>query len=171
MKFRYIDIPKLVFQVLRSNYAVRYDYDENEQPQATSNIYRLCLAMCVILTDQLQSYYRTREKAYILSVCTPVYNQTAAVLNYLFGYNDEIYITPSGAQADGSYLYMEDEPATYLYTEDEPQVFWGQIGTYTESPIINIPLELQQNTVKYNQFIADLNTLFPFYLPYTIRTY
>lgn len=170
MKFRYINIPKLVWQLLRTNFLERWDYaPEQGQNQRTTNLYRICLAICYAIAPDWKRYMRTRSKQYMLAACTPTYGQIQRVLNYW--YADEygpISITQSMAVTTNSYLYEESEPARYLYMEAEPPVFWGRGGNYTEAPTVNIPQALADNPDDYRQFIADLNLLIPFYLTYNI---
>lgn len=68
------------------------------------------------------------------------------------------------------YVYDSPTPPVYLYGTPTPKVYLGQGGTITEQPIITIPAALYNNSEAYNQFIADVNTLFPFYIKYTIKT-
>lgn len=168
MRFRYFNIPKLVFQLLRPNYSVRYDYDPDTQPNLLNNLYRLCLAICYVIESDLQEYYSYRIRWYMLVSCDPTYGSVEYVLNYLWDYNSQITITPSSVVDTTSYLYTEDTPAVYLYTEDQPEVYWGMGREYSGNPIVNIPAALA-NSPDYQQFIAELNLLFPFYIPYTIN--
>lgn len=171
MRFRYINIPKLVFQLLRGNYATRIDYDPVEQPQRTTNLYRLLLACLYPFKESIKAYYPIRSKWYMLAACTPTYGQIERVLNYWYDYDNGITITPSRASAIGSMWYSGPDPKVYLYTSATPPVYLGRGGNYTEAPIVNIPIALFNDTQVYNQFIADLNVLTPFYLTYTIKTY
>ena len=51
MRFRYIDIPKLVLQLLRPNYSVRRDHSYTEQPFWTPILYRwCCMTICTTTT-------------------------------------------------------------------------------------------------------------------------
>lgn len=172
MRFRYISIAKLVFQLLRGNYALRSDYDAEKQPQRTTFLYRLCLAMCYVISGDLQRYYETRSKWYMLVSCTPSYGQIARVLTYWYGYN--ITITPSVTQTKQSYWYdalkSKEEGQPYLYDDGEHPVYMGLSGNATE-PIVNIPEVLYNNPIAMAQFRADLSVLVPFYIPVILKPY
>lgn len=166
MRFRLIDIPKFVFQTLRGNYSVRGDYQLPTQPQITTFLYRVCLAICYVIRGELHEYYRFRGKWFMLAACTPTYGQISRVLSYLYGYN--ITITSSKATLFENMLYAEDTPQVFWYAEDTPAVYLGGGGNYTEAPIVNVPSALY-NSPHYAQFIADLNLLTPFFITYTIN--
>lgn len=166
MRFRYINIPKLLLQTLRGNYATRYDYDEMTQPTRISYIFKICLALSYVLKNGLDSYYAFRSKWYMLASCTPTYGQIERVMSTIYSY--DISITRSQASIEDSYWYMEEQPKRYLYTSGNPPVYMGRGGNYTEIPIINIPYELSVSS-EYAQFIADLNMIVPFFIPYTIN--
>lgn len=170
MRFRYIDIPKLVLQLLRPNYSIRRDRYYPTQPYITTIIYRYCLACLMPLHTYLKEYYKVRSKWYMFAACTPTYGQIERVLKYWYGSYGDITITPSGASIWKSMWYAESTPKVYLYNTGQPPVFLGQGGTITESPIINIPAALNNDKAALNQFIADVNVLFPFYINYTIKT-
>lgn len=170
MRFRYIDIPKLVLQLLRPNYSVRRDHSYTEQPFWTTIIYRYCLSLLMVLHDYLYNYYMVRSKWYMMAACTPTYGQIEGVLRYWYGEWGQISITPSVASIWRSMWYDSPTPPVYLYNTPTPKVYLGQGGTITEQPIITIPAALYNNSEAYNQFIADVNTLFPFYIKYTIKT-
>jgi hypothetical protein len=170
MRFRYIDIPKLVLQLLRPNYSVRRDHSYTEQPFWTTIIYRYCLSLLMVLHDYLYNYYMVRSKWYMMATCTPTYGQIEGVLRYWYGEWGRISITPSGASIWRSMWYDSPNPPVCLYDTPTPKVYLGQGGTITEQPIIAIPAALYNNSEAYNQFIADVNTLFPFYIKYTIKT-
>lgn len=170
MRFRYIDIPKLVLQLLRPNYSVRRDHSYTEQPFWTTIIYRYCLSLLMVLHDYLYNYYMVRSKWYMMAACTPIYGQIEGVLRYWYGEWGQISITPSGASIWRSMWYDSPTPPVYLYNTPTPKVYLGQGGTITEQPIITIPAALYNNSEAYNQFVADVNTLFPFYIKYTIKT-
>lgn len=169
MRFRYINIPKLVLQLLRGNYSVRHDYDAQTQPQITTNLYRYCLACVSNFQQYLQSYYENRSKYYMYAVCTPVYGQIERVLNYWYGTFGNITITPSSAETGVSYWYAEDTPKKYLFEGDTPPVYLGFGGNYTEKPIVNVPKALADLPEVYSQFIADVNLLLPFYITYSVN--
>ena len=169
MRFRYIDTAKLVFQLLRGNYAVRADYDPVGQPQRTTHLFRFCLACLFTLDARLKDYYTVRSKWYMLAACTPTYGQIARVLNYWYGQYGEITIAQSKAVLGASYLYWENEPPQYYYAEPTPPKYLGRGGNYTEEPTVNIPSSLANDSTLYEQFIADLNVLVPFYLTYNIN--
>ena len=169
MRFRYIDIPKLVYELLRGNMALRRDYDEQTQPELINNLYRVCLALVWCLNEDLRAYYRMRCKWYMLAHCTPTYGQIERVLNYWYGDFGPIYVHPSEASVYNSYWYAEADPSRLLYWGEYPQVFLGRGGNYTEAPIVEIPAALQANSEVYEQFIADLNILTPFFVDYTIQ--
>lgn len=171
MRFRYINIQKMVFQLIRPDFALRYDYDPVNQRNRINYFTRIILAICYTLNGSLIQYYRHRTKWYMIAACTPTYGQIQRVLQYLYGmeYGD-ISITPSGAQLANSYLYKEDTPAKYLYTTDEPQIFWGQLGNVTEVPIVRLPQALVDSD-DYEDFISTLNLLFPFHISYTLMPY
>lgn len=171
MRFRYIDIPRLVFQFVRSNFATRSDYDAETQPIRTTYIYRLCLCICFLFRGNLKDYYRTRSKQYMIAACTPTYGQIERVLNYWYNsYGGEIYWTRSQASVEESYLYTEANPPVYFYRGDTPPVYLGRGGNYTEMPIIHIPQALYTST-DYSQFIADLNLLLPFWVSYIVEPF
>lgn len=171
MRFRYISIAKLVFQLLRGNYALRSDYEPETQPQRTTFLYRLCLAICYVFSGDLQRYYETRSRWYMLVSCTPSYGQIERVLTYLYGYN--ITVTPSTTQTHQSYWYAQPQPKEiqpYLRDGSDHPVYLGASSNATE-PIINIPTALYNNPVAMAQFRADLSVLVPFYIPVILKPY
>ncbi len=161
MKFRYIDIPKFVLQTLRGNYSVT-----NDEVPKLNLLYRICLAICFALNGTLKDYYAFRSRWYMLAACTPTYGQIGRVLSYLYGQN--IYLTPTAAVDDTSYLYLMPTPPRYWYTDGTTPVYLGQGGNYTEMPTIHIPYILAHDAERYEQLIADLNFLTPFYINYQI---
>lgn len=172
MRFRYINLLRLAFQLLRSNYALRYDYDpEQGRTQLTTFLYRVCLAMVYPFKKNLIELYRIRSKQYMLAACTPTQGQIERVLNKLYDYDTEIQIIGGSSAVTRSYLYTKNQPAVYLYTADNPSVYWGTWTNYSSLPVIRIPQSLKDDEVRYEQFIADLNKLIPFYLEYVIQPY
>lgn len=172
MRFRYINLLRLTFQLLRSNYALRNDYDpEQGRTQLTTFLYRACLAMVYPFKKNLVELYRIRAKQYMLAVCTPTRGQIERVLNKLYDYYDEITIASGSQDVSRSYLYTANNPGVYLYTGDDPAVYWGIWTNYSSLPVIRIPQELKDDEVRYELFIADLNKLIPFYVEYVIQPY
>lgn len=169
MRFRYIYISRLIFQLLRPNYAIRYDYDGDEQPERLNSFYRLILCILCTLSATLEEYYHFRLKWYMLSGCEPTYGQVQRVMQKL--YDDRVQIVAGNITVNDTYLYMEPTPARYLYVDGIPAVFWGESGAYANYPTIRIPQELYDDTILYNNFIADLNVLVPFNVPYVIQTF
>lgn len=170
MKFRYIDTPRLIFQLLRSNYAVRTDTKAPEQPRYLTYLYRLCLALVWPLDAILKNYYKVRSKWYMLTACYPSYGQAMRVIDYWYpDWAGQITIEPSQATITNSYWYAEPTPPVYLYAEATPPVYLGRGVNYSEAPIVNIPQALVNDTETYNQLIRDLDILFPFYVPYAIN--
>lgn len=169
MRFRYIFFVPLVFDLLRRNYSLRTDYEENVQPMATNFLFRYIASLVSPLIKPMQDYYKVRSKQYMIAACTPTYTQIERVLNYWYNYNNKITIIPSRVYSQPSYLYVQATPPSFLYDSAEPAKYWGKGGNYSEKPIVNVPKELYNNADEYAQFIADLNLLTPFFVPYTIK--
>lgn len=171
MRFRFLNVPRIIFQILRSNYAVRSDYDPEMQPMALNYMYKFCLALIWPLKPRLDAFYEMRERWYILCACSPTYGQIERVLNSLWEYqNNEITITPSSAELAESYLYDTDTPAEYWYAEDTPAVYLGRGGVFSEVPIVNVPSALY-NSPQYEQFLQELRFLVPFYIGFVVIPY
>lgn len=169
MRFRFLDIPKLVFQTLRTNYSVRNDYNNPNAPHKTTYIYRFCLSVCDVFKEYLENYYIVRWKGKLLAACTPTYGQIERVLTEIYDY--QILITPSNSSLSNSFWYGNPTPKIYLYTSNTPPRYLGTTANYSAAPIINIPSDLANDSDLYAEFIADLNTLVPFYINYNINIY
>lgn len=171
MRFRYIDLSRLILQTMRPNYALRHDFDPVTQPLRTNTLFRYILAILWPLYSMLRGYYQYRCKWYMFAACTPTYGQIERVMDYWYGSYGAITITPSVATTSYPMWYEEAQPPKYLREEDEPPVFFGEGGNYAEAPIVNIPSSIFNDKEVYNSFIADLNVLVPFYITYTIKVY
>lgn len=106
----------------------------------------------------------------MIAACTPCNGQIAAVLNYLYGYTDEIYISYSSGDLSQSYLYTEATPQVFWYSDQTTPVYLPREGNYTSTPTINIPQSLIDNG-HLEQFIADLHLLIPFYVKVVLNPY
>lgn len=169
MRFRYIHIPRLLFQILRPNYALKDSAFSVGDGEYTNGLYRLLLSILWTLQSALLGYYEYRLRWYMIAACEPTYGHIERVLQVLYG--EGIYINRASINIQDSYLYDSTNPAQYLYSASSPEVYWGTVGVYDTLPIIMIPQSLMDDSRLYNKFIQDLNTIIPFYLNYVIETY
>ena len=153
MKFRAVDIPNLIYQILRPNYAVTYG-DEKTLP-ALNQTYKFLLACLYPLQPKWNEYDALRRKYYMIASCEPNISNVSNVLNHLFGQYGEIII--SNSSLNQMYLYDsypdDESKQVYLYTEgsENAPVYWGFQGATSNETIVSVPVELQcSGAVIYN---------------------
>lgn len=153
MKFRAVDIPNLIYQILRPNYAVTYG-DEKTLP-ALNQMYKFLLACLYPLQPKWNEYDALRRKYYMIASCEPNISNVSNVLNHLFGQYGEIII--SNSSLNQMYLYDsypdDESKQVYLYTEgsENAPVYWGFQGATSNETIVSVPVELQYSgAVIYN---------------------
>ena len=153
MKFRAVDIPNLIYQILRPNYAVTYG-DEKTLP-ALNQMYKFLLACLYPLQPKWNEYDALRRKYYMIASCEPNISNVSNVLNHLFGQYGEIII--SNSSLNQMYLYdsypKDESKQVYLYTEgsENAPVYWGFQGATSNETIVRVPIELQYSgAIIYN---------------------
>ena len=113
MKFRAVDIPNLIYQILRPNYAVTYG-DEKTLP-ALNQMYKFLLACLYPLQPKWNEYDALRRKYYMIASC--------------------LYDSYPDDESKQVYLYTEG-------SENAP-VYWGFQGATSNETIVSVPVELQ----------------------------
>lgn len=161
---RAIDIKKLVFQVLRPNYALTNGLRTEKgycSPQLNT-LYRFVLSLLFSLSPALESWDRSRRKSYAIAACQYGQAQVLAILNKYYGQYGQISIQVNSANM--VYFYAAGEEGAvpiYMYSSEganTPTYFYTEGSLSGNSTTVIIPKELADSN-DYDDFIADLNAM------------
>lgn len=168
---RIIDIPHIILQLIRGNYALTSPYiDENNvfHPSVLNKFYAFILAVVWSISAPLTSWDYSRRKYFAIASCDYGSAQCLAILNKWHGTWGNI--TYSGVPTSVAFLYHKSEtPIVYAYHTTDTvdalaQLYLWRSGATAAGGIITIPQGLSLST-DYNDFVADLNTLTLFGVP------
>lgn len=168
---RTLDIIRLVFDILRPTYSLTVDANGNDKLNV---VYRY-LATCFKPILALETEYETlATKYYALADNNGTVISIQAYLNHYYGSYGTITITNAPVFETFLYPYI-DATGTGAqimnpYGEGEPIILYNY-GSTANSPLVSIPLALQQDTTTYENFIADLNAMVYYGIQYAITTY
>lgn len=172
MKFRNIEIFRLVFQILRSNYSIARRVENGSTILSLNVLYRYLVCCLYDIKAMFTAYDAMRRKNYMIASCSPVNGQANNVLNELFGEYGTINVTLTTYQA--FYLWdvasTTEENKVYMYTSDTNQpIYLGWPGAASNITIIEVPQNLVDDADAYSEFIAVLRALVPYGVNYTIQ--
>ena len=170
MRFRYIFLGTLTAMLLRPDYTYVRGENLNYSKVATK-LYRFLVSCVMPLDYLLWTYFKARLKQYMFAACTPTYTQIERVLRYWYPANGATppTIKPGRYYRLYAYLYAEDTPKKYLYDGPTPPVYWPESdGNYDEPPTIEVTKQFT-GMIDYEQFLADVALLIPFYIPYQVK--
>lgn len=85
MKFRIIDIPILIFQVLRPNYSLKKGNINTEYNPVFNRIYKFLFCCLYYLKQYIDDFENKRKKYLMIAACQPCVSQISNVLNKLYG--------------------------------------------------------------------------------------
>ena len=169
MRFRIINIPRLVFQLLRSNYAIANKTENNVTYLFLNRLYKFIVCCLYDLTENLNHYFLLRQRYFMIASCIQVRGQVIAVLNHLYGQYGLIQFGDESFQ--DFYLYDATAGAPPVYFHTDNPVYLGFAGAAANKFTVLIPIELKNNTEVYSDFIADINAIIMYGLTYEIKTY
>ena len=165
---RIVDIPKLVWQVLRPNYAVTEGVvkpDSTYTLPTMTRLYKFILACLFILVPVWDIFDAARRKMYAVAASGYGAAQVMAYLNDKYGMYGEIDVS---IEDDNLYFFPQNETPVYLYsTGNKPMLY--QSNSFRV--MLNIPAQLAADSSIYPQFVADINSLIFYGAVLTIRKY
>jgi hypothetical protein len=172
MKFRAIDIPKVVYQILRSNYAIRRDMRNGAPVLSLNNLYKFIVCCLYDIKTYFGAYDTERRRNYMIASCMPIQGQGTFVLNHLYGEHGVIEIGQPSFQS--IYFYDRDSSTSanqiYMYTDDQNKpVYLGYEGASANTFIVTIPQALADDAEMYSDFVATLNSIVMYGLKYEIQ--
>lgn len=173
---RHVDLIKVVFYLLRVSYGL---WNKIAPAMPFNVIYRYLLGCIYPLISKVADYEQKSIKNFALASNDGTYISMQAYLDYYYGsgagFENPIVIDIDRVFNTYFHPYAATNPTPtemYPYTETSPQpLMLYNYGSVINAPTIKIPIELEQDTDLYNDFVADVNALILYSLQYTIETY
>ena len=167
---RHIYIPRLLFEILRAQYAL----DNNPFGRRLNLLYRFLFACLSPINNRNATYEVHNAKYFALASNDGSVISIQSYLNAYYGTYGRI--TLGSAPAFDVIMYDYDgqtEHAVDMYDYDgqtEHATTIYNYGSVINSPSVTIPEGLKNDTTLYEDFIADLNALTAYGIQYAIIT-
>lgn len=133
MRFRAVDIPRLVLEVLRPNYSIRKDEDsEGNIVFSMSFLYQYILCLVYTFVIYWRGFDELRAREYMVASTLPIKGNMENVLNKLFEqYGSDIEVNT--VVTDNLWFYDEvvypDDPVWFYQNEDDAEFYASYNGT------------------------------------------
>lgn len=170
MNLRHIYIPRLLFEIMRAQYAL----DNNPSGRRLNLLYRFLFACLSPINNAISDYESQCAKYFALASNDGSCISIQSYMNQYYGQYGAITIgaTPVFDTIMWDYDGQDDHSVVmYDYSADQSEaVTIYNYGSTSNTPSIYIPAGLKNDTARYEDFIADLNALTAYGIQYAIIT-